>query len=615
VRSLVIFTDGFRESGPAGAEMEQTLGKLGKQYGMRIIGPNCIGVINPDPAVSLRASFSPIFPPYGNMAIISQSGALGVTMLEYAKNMEIGVSKFVSLGNAVDVKVADILKYLEKDEKTRVVLLYLESFDKPHELLEAARQTSLKKPILAIKSGRTQSGLRSAASHTGALASREVATDAFFHKTGIIRLQSFQGLLYSGSFLANQPVPKGRRLAILTHAGGAATLAADLADQQGLIIGELSEEVKAKLKPLISRNINLNNPLDLTGGVSTEEFANVASVLAADPGNDSLLCIWGPALIIDEKQMEYIFDRIAPVCRKYGKPLMGCYMVSGFNERIEIGKSNNVPMYYFPETAVNTLSRACEYAETVRRLQNSRIPELNGIKRKKARDIIETAILKSKKRPFWLSGDEIADLLNCYGINQARTLTAHSAEEAAKLAVKAGFPVAVKLLSSSVTHKSDVGGVILDRKNPDEVKEAYLEIESRLRAMGKVGEMEGVTLQPMVGGGIETIIGTTQDALGTLVMFGLGGVFTELMQETVFRLNPLTDEDVKEMVSTPRMLKLFIGFRDTPASDINSIEDLLFRVSALVQDIPEINELDLNPVKVLPAGEGYRVVDARILIK
>jgi acetate---CoA ligase (ADP-forming) len=615
VHCLVVFSDGFKETGPKGALLEKELGLIGNKYGMRIIGPNCMGVINPDPAVSLFASFHTIYPPYGNMAIISQSGALGITMLEYAKNMEIGVSKFVSVGNAVDVKVGDILKYLENDEKTRVIIAYMESFDKPEELAAAARQVSLKKPIIAVKSGRTQSGLRAASSHTGALASREVASDAFFHKTGIIRHQTFQGILYTGLLMSNQPIPRGRRLAIVTHAGGAGTLAADLAEQLGLTIAELSEETKNKIRPLISRNLTLNNPLDLTGGVAQEEFANVASVLAEDPDNDAILCIWGPALIITEESIEYIFNRIGPICRKNGKTLLGCYMVSGSPERIKVGKSSKVPVFYFPETAVNALARACEYADTVKRLQSSKVPELNGIDRQRARKVIENAMTKSRESPFWLSSDDINDLLDCYSIRQARTLLAHSAEEAAVLAAKTGFPVAVKISSSTISHKSDIGGVILDCKTGEEVKKGYQAIKTKLKSLGREKEMEGVTVQHFVQGGIDTIVGMVQDALGPLVMFGLGGVFTEVLQETVFRLNPLTDVDVKEMVGSPKMARLFNGFRNIPASDSASLEDLLLRISALIKDTPEISELDLNPVKVMPKGEGYWVVDARMRIK
>jgi acetate---CoA ligase (ADP-forming) len=615
VKALVVISDGFKETGTQGAELEKKLLAVARSYGMRMLGPNCIGLINPQKKYSLNASFCPIYPQDGVLAIISQSGALGLTILEYVPSIDIGVSYFVSVGNSADLKVTDFLRYVEKDNRTKVIMLYLESFDNPAAFTEIARQVALKKPVIAIKSGSTHTGKKAASSHTGAMAGKEVAVDALLHQAGIVRVQTFQELLGTSLLFASQPMPQGRRMAVLTQAGGAATLSADASELKGIKLPAFSEETKNKIKLAITRNLNLNNPFDLTGGAGTEEFARVAEILAEDPDFDILLCMWGPVVVIDQEGVSKIIKRISRICRRNKKMLVGCFMISDHVERTKVGKSLRIPIFEYPESAIAAISRACEYVDSMERIKNSTAPDFPGIQKSRGLEIISSARAKRKENSFWLSPEEIKDLLDCYGVEQATTLIARTAAAAAKLAPEIGFPLAVKLHSRSITHKSDVGGVILDLKTAKEVEQAFNDIREKLESKGRGQEMEGVILQPMVKSGIESIVGMTRDAMGQLIMFGLGGIYTELLKDTVFRLYPLTDRDAAEMVHSLKTARIFDGFRGLNPSDTKSVEELLLRISRLVGDHPEIAELDLNPVKIFSQGEGYSVIDARILIK
>jgi len=615
IKAVIVISDGFREAGEKGQALEKSLIEMASQYGIRLIGPNCIGIINPDPDVSLNASFCPVYPPDGGLAIVSQSGALGLTILEYAAKIDLGISCFISVGNSSDLKVADFLQYLEKDSRTKVIMLYLESFESPAKFAALARKISLTKPIIVIKSGRTHAGLKAASSHTGAMASQEIAVDALFRQSGVIRAQTFLELLGTSILLSSQPLPRGRRIAILTQAGGAATISADACEQYRLDLQEFSEKSKDKIHGVLTRSLNINNPFDLTGGVNSEEFCRVAEILAEDENTDILFLIWGPVVVIDREAIEDIINKVAVVCRNKKKTLVSCFMIPGFTERTDVGKSKQVPVFQVPEGAIAAISRACDYVDAVESIRHSSYPQFPDIRKNEARKLIEKAVAEQNGRPFWLSAESVSGLFDCYGIRQARTLIARTSLEAADIAARLGFPVAVKLYSSTLVHKTEVGGVLLDLKSAGEVKMAFDYIRQKLADTGRVQEMEGVTVQPMIKGGIEAIVGVTQDMLGPLIMFGLGGIYTELLKDTAFRLYPLTDHDANDMVHSIKTARIFDGFRDLKPSDTRSIEELLLRISALIGDIPEISELDLNPVKVMPQGEGYWVVDARILIK
>lgn len=615
VSALIVISDGFKERGPEGALRERELVDITLRYGMRLVGPNCMGIINTDPSVSLNATFSPIYPPQGNVAFLSQSGAMGLTILEYANNLNMGISTFVSVGNRADVSSNDLLQYWQQDQATKVILLYLESFGNPRKFSRIARRVSEKKPIVAVKSGSTQAGLRAASSHTGALAISDVASDVLFRHAGIIRVNAMEELFDVATLLSTQPLPRGKRLVVVTNGGGPGIMAADAAVRNGLLLPELSEETVNRLKPVIKRDIRLNNPIDTTAGATAEEFQGILQVLASDNDNDAVLAIFIPPVVAGTAAMEDAIRRVAPIFRRHGKPLLACFLGHrGF--KAKLGSSGKfVPCYPFPEEAVAALAKAVEYAE-LRRKPKGMIPKIRGIKHARARRIIEVAMTRSIERPLWLSAKEIAELLDCYGIRLVETVVARTATEAVASALKVGFPVAVKLASSTIVHKTDVGGVMLDINSKSEVKRAFNHIQARLAKIGRQHEMDGVTVQRMVRGGIETIAGVTQDpTFGPIIMFGSGGIYAELIKDVALKLHPLTDLDARELVSSIKMAKLFEGYRGSPPSDIQALEDLLLRLSALVEDIPEVTELDLNPVKVMSQGEGYWVVDARIMVR
>jgi acetyl coenzyme A synthetase (ADP forming)-like protein len=615
VRSLIVISDGFRERGEEGAARERELRFVTLGHGMRLVGPNCMGVINTDPSVRLNASFSSVYPPQGNVAFLSQSGAMGLVILDYASNLNMGISSFVSVGNRADISANDLLQYWEQDPATRVILLYLESFGNPRKFSRIARRVSPHKPIVVVKGGTTAAGSRAASSHTGALATPEVASEALFRQAGIIRVDTMSELFGVATLLSNQPVPKGRGVAIVTNGGGPGILAADACERYGLTLSPFSSETISRLKSVIKRDISINNPLDLTAGAGGKEFVEVLKVLVKEPGVDSSFVIFVPPTVVDPAEMEEAIRQAAPLFRRYQKPLLACVM-GGQSFRGKLGSGGKfVPNYAFPEDAVLALSKVAEYGRSLRQPKGS-IPKIRGIKRERARRIIETALTRTVARPLWLSVEEISGLLNAYGIRGIETLVAGTAAEAAALASRIGFPVAVKLASATIVHKTDVGGVKLDLKSESEVKAAFEEIKAKLTEIGRQAEMAGVTVQRMVPGGVEAIVGVTQDpSFGPLIMFGLGGIYAELLRDVAVRLHPLTDVDARELVSSIKMARLFQGFRGAPLSDTEALEDLLLRLSALVEDVHQIAELDFNPVKVMPQGEGYWVVDARVMLR
>jgi len=514
-----------------------------------------------------------------------------------------------------DISSNDLLQYWEQDPATKVIILYLESFGNPLKFSRIARRVSAIKPILAVKSGSTPAGSRAALSHTGALATPEIVSDALFRQAGIIRINTVEELFNVATLLCNQPVPKGRRLVIVTNGGGPGIIAADACAHHGLVLPELSPETISELGPAIKRDIGLGNPLDLTAGATAEEFEGILKVLANDKGNDAVLAIFIPPTVVDPKAMEDALRRVVPVFQRQKKTLLVCFMGRrGTQGRLGSG-GKFVPCYLFPEDAVSALAKAAEYGEFLRKPKGV-VPKFHGIKRERARKMVEKAMTRSAQRPLWLSAKEISELLVCYGIRTVETLVAETAAEAAALALRIGFPVVVKLNSSTIVHKTDVGGVILDLSSENDVKKAFADIQARLTEIGREHEMKGVTVQRMVKGGVEAIVGVTQDpSFGPLIMFGLGGIYAELLKDVALRLHPLTDFDARELMSSIRMAKLLEGFRGSLPSDTQALEDLLLRLSVLVEDIPEIAELDLNPVKVMPQGEGYWVVDARIMVR
>lgn len=615
VRGVVVISAGFGESGGEGLAVQNKLVATARSYGMRLVGPNCFGIVNTSPQVNMNATFSLVYPPSGNVSLSAQSGALGLAILEYARTLNIGLSTFVSLGNRADVSSNDLLQYWQQDPATDVILLYLESFGNPRKFARIARSVTAIKPVVAIKSGRTPAGSRAAASHTGALATAEVFSDALFSQAGIIRVDSLEELFDVANLLSHQPPPPGRRVAILTNGGGLGILAADACASRGLELLSLSPETVSAMRGFLSRQASTANPVDMTAEATAEDYRQCLKLLLGDETVDIVIVIFISPIMMRPEAIIDAITEAAPEFHRRGKTLVAS-LIGSPGSSLAVGPAENgsVPCFTFPESAAFALARGCEYAEWLKRPRGT-IPALNRIDEKRAAQVVESAAQERATRPSWLDAASLLELLDAYGIDSVPTMLATTPSEAGKAAREIGFPVAVKLLSSTIAHKTDVGGVVLDLHTQKQVERAFARIRDGLEGIGKQDEMIGVLVQRMVSEGVEAIVGVTQDPMfGPLIMFGMGGVYAELFKDTVFRIHPLTDVDAHEMVRSVKAHQLLEGWRGAKPADIAAVEELLLRISAMVEDLPQIAELDLNPVKVQERGKGYVVVDARLML-
>jgi acetyl coenzyme A synthetase (ADP forming)-like protein len=615
VRGVIVITAGFAESSPEGKKKQDGILEIARRYGMRIVGPNCMGIVNTDPEINMNATFSPVFPPIGGIAMGTQSGALGQTILAYAKNLNIGLSTFVSIGNRADVSSNDLLQYWEKDSSTKVILLYLETFGNPKKFVRIARSITPTKPVIVVKSGRTSAGFRAATSHTGALATGEVASEALFAQTGMVRVDTLEELFEVANLLYHQPVPKGNRVAILTNGGGPGIMTADACVDRGLELHILSDESVSKLKSFLPSRASLTNPIDMTAEASAEEYSRSLEILLRDDDIDIVIVIFIPPILVQAEAVANAIRELAPEFRKRGKTLVVSFMGSrGAGIEYDSKGGGCIPNFTFPEHTAVALAGAWEYSQWLQRPKGV-VPKLTGIDKEKARQVMASALEQSSTRPLWLEASSISELLNAYGIQVVVSKSVKTAEDAARAAEKLGFPVAVKLLSDKIIHKTEVGGVVLPCHSSGEVKQAFNQIRESLESLGRADEMQGVTIQPVISKGIEVIVGLTQDpSFGPLIMFGMGGIYAEFLRDVTFRIHPLTDIDVQEMVRSVKAHQLFAGWRGSGPTDVKALEDLLLRVSAMVEDLPQIEEMDLNPVKAQEEGKGYVVVDARISV-
>lgn len=608
VRGLVVITAGFSEGGGDGEDLEAELLAAVRNADMRMVGPNCMGVLNTDPSVNLNGTFAPIYPPAGNVAMSSQSGALGIAILDYARDLNIGISTFVSVGNKADVSGNDLLLYWEDDPATDVILLYLESFGNPRRFSRLARRIGKKKPIVAVKSGRTAAGTRAASSHTGALASADTAVDALFRQAGVIRTHDLDELFDITALLANQPVPNGRRVGVLTNAGGPGILLADALESIGLTLPELSEDLQKKLASHLSTEATVRNPVDMVASAGPGQYQACLSELLDTDEIDAVIVIHIPAAPTGTPETAAVI-RDASIANAGQKTLLSVFMRSEGPPPELSSELYRVPAYRFPESAARALARAASYGEWLQRPIGT-IPEFTGLQPERARRAIDDSLGRVGDEGGWLEPDEVAEVLGAFGLALPRSRVAANADEAVAIASEFGGPVVLKVVSDSALHKSDIGGVALNLASPGDVRAGYE------RVTGVVDDAEGALVQEFVPGGHEVIIGMTEDpSFGPLILFGLGGIFVELIGDASFRIHPITDRDASEMVRDVKAAKLLDGYRGEPPGDIPALEEAILRVSALIDAFPEIREMDLNPVKVLEPGSGIRAVDARIRVQ
>jgi acetyl coenzyme A synthetase (ADP forming)-like protein len=610
VWSVVIISAGFAESGPEGKERQRLLREKVLSYGMRCVGPNCLGIMNTDPAVNLNATFSNTWPPRGNLSIGSHSGALGLSLLDYVKSNNLGIAHFASIGNRMDVSSNDLLEFWEDDENTRVILLYLETFGNTRRFSRIARRISRKKPIVAVKAGRSDVGGRAASSHTGALAASDVAVDALFKQAGVIRVNTIEEMFNVSKLLTNQPLLQGPNLGILTNAGGPGVLAADAAIGWGLSVPGLSVDTRKKLASILPAEAALTNPVDIIASASGEQFEQSLRIMLDDPSLDAILVINIPL-----REPEEIASAIRKVMAEYRgkKPVLACFMMSGA-ATVDLRYDGSVlPVYMFPEDAVQSLALAWPYAR-YRQREEGRIKTFPDIDEEAARRFLRSHGALSKEGG-WLPPEVAMELLRKYGIGTAATRAAFTPDEAAQAAREVGFPVAVKLRSTSLTHKTDVGGIALNVQTDEEVRQAIVSMQERLTAAGREEAFEGVTIQPMVHGQ-EVIVGMSQDPVfGPLLMVGIGGTQVELIKDVAFSLQPLQDRDPDYMLAQLKGLPLLTGWRGSSPKDVDCLKEVLLRFSALVNDFSEIAEMEINPLMVFDREKGCAVVDARIRMK
>ncbi len=608
VKGIVVISAGFKEIGEKGEELEKELVDMIKNYGMRLVGPNCMGIINTADDIRMDATFGNTLPLRGHVGFMSQSGALGNIILEYADELKIGFSKFVSMGNKADVSGNDILLDLEDDENTSIILMYLESFGNPRKFTKIARGLTKKKPIIAVKAGRTFAGARAATSHTGALAGLDVAVDALFEQCGVLRATSIEELFDYALAFSNQPLPKGKRVAIVTNAGGPGIIATDACVSLGLEMSVFEKETYKTLDGILPEEASSENPVDILGDGGPDRYEKALDVVLKDKNVDAVITIFVPPLV--SKALD-VAIAISNVSAKYDKPVLGCFM--GREEvltSIQMLEKNNIPAYLFPESAAKSISGMYRYNQFRQRREGD-IRQFE-VDKEKAGGIIA----KAKKRgEGFLSGVEVKGVLEAYGFGFPASELAKNEEEAAEIAKRIGFPVALKIESLDIVHKTDAGGVELDLEDEDEVREGFKKIISEVKDKALKAKVEGIMVHEMVQGGKETIIGMSLDPnFGPLIMFGLGGVYVEFLKDVTFRIAPITDSDASEMVKSVKSYPLLKGVRGEEPVDIESIEEYIQRLSRLVEDFQEIEEVDVNPLVVFEKGRCCNVLDARIKI-
>lgn len=610
VKALLVISAGFAEVGDGGEELQRELLDVARGFGMRIVGPNCMGLMNTHPSVRLNASFAPLAPRSGRLGFSSQSGALGVAVIDRTRELGLGMSTFVSVGNKADISGNDLLHYWERDPETDVILLYLESFGNPRKFARIARRVARRKPIVAVKSGRSGAGARAAASHTGSLAAGDVAVDALFHQAGVIRTDTLEELFDVASLLANQPLPTGRGVGILTNAGGLGILCADACEAAGLEVPEPSDETKEALRALLPSEASVGNPVDMIASASAEQYAGSLRSLAADPDIHSIVVIFIPPLVT---RAEDVADALSQTAAGISdKTVLACFLgVQGIHERLREGELV-VPSFAFPEAAGKALGRVARYARWRERPEGT-IPELEDIDRARSGHLAGSLLDLGER---WLDQGSVQTLLGHYGINAARTILVRSPEEVRSAAKEIDGPVAVKIDSGSLLHKTDIGGVRLGLQSPEEAASTAHDMHRMLGEKGLADQVDGYVVQQMVTTkGAEFFVGVTHDPLfGPLLACGSGGTLVELMRDVSVRITPVTDVDVDEMLRSLKTWPLFEGYRGQPPLDAPALRSLLFRVAALVEDLPHIAELDLNPVLVGEAGHGCVVLDARVRI-
>ena len=607
INSVVIITAGFKEIGPEGARLEEDLARRARELGIRVVGPNCLGII--DTAGSLNASFAAGMPLAGRLGFFSQSGAMCVAILDWALEENVGFSRFVSLGNKMDISETEIMLSMERDENTRVILGYLESIEDGPRFMKAALQVSRTKPIIIIKSGTTSAGAKAASSHTGALAGSNHAYDAAFKQSGIIHAESMQSLFGYAMAFASQPLPKGPSLAIITNSGGPGILAADACDKTSLHLGPIRKETADRLRKFLPPAASVYNPVDIIGDASHERYEKTLKVVLKDNLIHAVLILLTPTAAVDA---DSVARSVVKLAKDADKPIMTAFMGGRrVREARKILQDHAIPSYGYPEDAIRALDAMLYYRRG--REQPERQYQHFEADTRKVRQLFASVIRQHRHD---LIESEAREVLKAYGFRLPESRIARTTKEALKTASRIGYPVVMKIASPDVLHKSDMGGVRVRLENEAMVEDAFFDITSNIQLRQPGARILGVMVQEMIPQGKEVILGIIRDIqFGPMIMFGLGGIYVEVLKDVAFRIAPLSVEEADAMIREIRAFPLLRGVRGEAPVDIQGIRDALLRLSQLAIDFPEIIEGDINPLLVCPEGQGTVAVDARITVQ
>jgi acetyl coenzyme A synthetase (ADP forming)-like protein len=607
VRALVVLSAGFAEIGDDGAERQRELVGVCRAAGMRLVGPNCLGVMNTAPDVRLNGSFAPAFPPAGSVGFLSQSGALGLAIVDHASALGLGISSFVSNGNKADISGNDLLQYWEQDEATKVIVLYLESFGNPRNFARIARRVAAQKPILAVKSGRSSAGAKATSSHTGALVSAsDVTVDALFRQSGVIRTDTLSELFDVASLLGSQPVPRGGRVAIVTNAGGLGILCADACEAGGVEVPELPDSLRAELASFLPATAATNNPVDMIATAGADDYTRAIRAVAESGAVDAIVAIFIPPLVTRPGDVADALNEAADEID--GRLPIAAVFASHALPPELTGATARLPVYAYPEDAAGALAKAVEYAHWLQR-DHGQVPAFADADADRAAATIAEALTRGGG---WLSQEEVAALLACYGLEMpAWTVTAATPEAVAAAARELPGKVAIKALAQGLLHKTDAGGVATG-VSARGAASAARRIATAIERAGH--ELEGFLVQSMAPPGVEMLVGTVHDpTFGAVLVCGGGGTAAEVIGDVALRVTPVTDRDAHEMVASLRTYPLLTGYRGSPPVDVKAVEDVVLRLGALVENHPEVVEVDLNPV--IASVHGATVVDARMRVE
>jgi len=593
VKRVIVVSGGFGETGPEGKALEQELGRIAQNYEMRIIGPNCIGTI--DTHTPLNTTFVIGMPKVGDIAFVSQSGAMVAAVIDWARGAGVGFSRIVSLGNQVDVNVTEMLRSVAGDSQTKVITAYIEGLTKGREFMEAAEEIARNKPVVVLKAGYGKGGAKAVASHTGALAGSAEAYDAAFEDSGVLRAHTMEELFDWAPALAWQPLPKGKRIAVLTNAGGPAILAVDFLEKSGLQLAQLTEETKKYLRPRLPSAASVNNPVDVLAGSGPATYAVALDTLISDPQVDAVIVIQAPQ---DWFLPESLAEVIGEVAAIHHKPVLATIMgLASVDKALSILHQKRVPTFAFPERAASALTAMWNRQEWLDTPDESPI-EFKDVNKEKAKQTLEK--------------NNFGAMLTAYGIPLPPSELAEYADDAAKIANRIGYPVVLKLVSEDITHKSDVGGVILNLLDENSVSQKFDEAIKKIRADHPKAKISGMLVQRMLSGGQEVIVGVRRDPqFGPLIVVGSGGVEVELQRDVSMGVAPLTKSQAERMLENTQIGKRLKGWRNIPPADREAVIDIMLRMSQVAMDFPEISELEINPLFVLPEGEGAFAVDVR----